>query len=100
ATPHGGHETTITALNNVFYHWGCIIVSSGYGDAIQFETGNPYGVSFASDNAKLDPDEKTLEAAHFQGRRVAMIAAQFLAGAPQGRGGGRPPAAAPPPSPR
>ncbi len=25
ATKHGGQETTITAINNAFYHWGCII---------------------------------------------------------------------------
>lgn len=29
ATEHGGHETTITALNNTFYHWGSIIVPPG-----------------------------------------------------------------------
>jgi NAD(P)H dehydrogenase (quinone) len=30
--PHGGQESTILALNNVFYHWGAIIVAVGYTD--------------------------------------------------------------------
>ncbi|HEY0005127.1 MAG TPA: NAD(P)H:quinone oxidoreductase [Pyrinomonadaceae bacterium] len=80
ATLHGGQETTIVALNNTFYHWGAIIVSPGYADPIQFQAGNPYGTSFASNNGQLKPDETALAAARFQGRRVAQIAAQFLAG--------------------
>jgi NAD(P)H dehydrogenase (quinone) len=79
STAHGGHETTITALNNTYYHWGCIIVSPGYADKIQFETGNPYGTSFRSNNGQLDPDDKTLESARFQGRRVAEVAGRFKA---------------------
>ena len=80
ATLHGGQETTITALNNTFYHWGAIIVSPGYADPIQFQAGNPYGVSFVSNNGALKPDETATAAARFQGRRVAELAAQFLAG--------------------
>ena len=80
ATLHGGHETTINNLNTTFYHWGAIIVSPGYLDPVQFQTGNPYGVSFTSNNGELKPDETTLNAARFQGRRVAEIAAQFLRG--------------------
>lgn len=80
ATLHGGHETTINNLNTTFYHWGGIIVSPGYVDPIQFQMGNPYGVSFTSNNGQLDPDETALSAARFQGRRVAEITAQFLKG--------------------
>lgn len=80
ATAHGGHETTIIALNNTFYHWGAIIVGPGYLDPIQFKSGNPYGVSFTSNNGELKPDETALEAARFQGKRVAEVAARFLAG--------------------
>jgi multimeric flavodoxin WrbA len=29
-TAHGGAEATTLALNNTFYHWGCIIVPPGY----------------------------------------------------------------------
>jgi NAD(P)H dehydrogenase (quinone) len=80
ATPHGGQETTIVNLNTTFYHWGAIIVGPGYADPIQFQSGNPYGVSFTSNNGALKPDETALAAARFQGKRVAEIAAQFVAG--------------------
>lgn len=78
ATAHGGQETTITAMNNVFYHWGCIIVGPGYIEPIQFKAGNPYGASFVSNNGELSPDETALEASRFQGRRVAEIAGMFV----------------------
>ena len=55
ATAHGGQETTLTALNNVFYHWGSIIVAPSYADPIQFQSGNPYGTSFTSNNGELGP---------------------------------------------
>jgi NAD(P)H dehydrogenase (quinone) len=77
ATAHGGHETTITALNNTFYHWGAIIVAPGYADPIQFQAGTPYGASFISNNGQLDPDETALAAARFQGKRVAELTARF-----------------------
>jgi NAD(P)H dehydrogenase (quinone) len=82
-TSHGGHESTIIALNNTFYHWGAIIVPLGYADPVQFQVGNPYGVSFTSNNGELKPDEVTMTAARFQGRRVVEVAAQFLAGRKQ-----------------
>ncbi len=78
ATAHGGHETTIVALNNTFYHWSAIIVGPGYADPIQFQSGNPYGTSFASNNGKLEPDEVTLNAAKFQGKRVVEVTKKFL----------------------
>ena len=56
---------------------GLIIVAPGYADPIQFQSGNPYGVSFKSDNGQTRPDETALNAARFQGRRVAEIAALF-----------------------
>ncbi len=80
ATSHGGQESTILALNNTFYHWGALIVGPGYADPIQFQSGNPYGVSFQSNNGALSPDEVALNAARFQGRRVTEIATQFTAG--------------------
>jgi len=79
-TSHGGQETTIVNLNTTFYHWSAIIVGPGYADPIQFQSGNPYGVSFTSNNGALKPDEVALNAARFQGRRVAEVTAQFLAG--------------------
>ena len=78
ATQHGGHETTIAALNNTFYHWGSIIVGPGYADPIQFQSGNPYGTSFTSNNGELDPDEVALNAAKFQAKRVVEVTEKFL----------------------
>ncbi|MFD2570724.1 NAD(P)H:quinone oxidoreductase [Spirosoma soli] len=80
ATAHGGHESTILALNNTFYHWGSIIVGPGYADPIQFQSGNPYGTSHTSQNGSVPPDEVALNAARFQGKRVAEVTTMFLAG--------------------
>jgi multimeric flavodoxin WrbA len=57
ATTHGGQESTILAMNNTFYHWGCIIVPPGYADPIQFQAGNPYGTSHTSQNGAIPPGE-------------------------------------------
>jgi NAD(P)H dehydrogenase (quinone) len=83
ATHHGGQEATILSLNTTFYHWGGIIVGPGYVDPIIFQSGNPYGASFTSNNGQLRPDDTALAAARFQGRRVAEVAAQFMAGRKQ-----------------
>lgn len=80
ATAHGGQEQTILTLNTPFYHWGMLIVSPAYVEASQFESGNPYGASFTSNNAQLSPDKIALTAARLQGKRVAEVAAQFLKG--------------------
>lgn len=85
ATSHGGQETTIVAINNVFYHWGCIIVAPGYVDPIQFQSGNPYGTSFTSQNGTVPPDDVTLEAARFQGRRVVEVASRLNSEKPANR---------------
>jgi len=66
--------------NTTFYYWGAHIVGPGYADPIQFPSGNPYGTSLTSNNGALKPDEVALAAARFQGKRVAEVAAQLLAG--------------------
>ena len=92
ATLHGGQESTILALYNTFYHWSSITVAPGYADPIQFAAGNPYGTSFVSQNGAVKPDDTALAAARFQGKRVAEVATQFLAGhAPAGVGQGATP---------
>lgn len=71
--PHGGQESTILALNNVFYHWGAIIVPTGYTDPSVFAAGgNPYGTS----NTASEPtvSEAVLAAARHQGARLARFA--------------------------
>lgn len=71
--PHGGQESTILALNNVFYHWGAIIVSMGYTDqSIYAAGGNPYGTSNTANQDTVS--DAVLKAAHYQGARVARVA--------------------------
>ncbi|POX42663.1 NAD(P)H dehydrogenase [Streptomyces sp. Ru73] len=71
---HGGQESTLLSLNNVFYHWGCIIVPPGYTDPLLYAAGgNPYGTSWPSGGGE-GPDAATLEAARYQGRHLADIA--------------------------
>jgi NAD(P)H dehydrogenase (quinone) len=72
--PEGGLESTILALNNVFYHWGCVLVPPGYTNpSIPEAGGNPYGTSFASGTGP--PSEAVLTAARHQGRRLAAFTA-------------------------
>jgi len=77
ANRHGGQESTILSLNNVFYHWGCLIVPPGYTDPLLYASGgNPYGVSWPSGEGD-GPDEATLEAARYQGRRLTDFAGRL-----------------------
>ena len=72
--PDGGLESTILALNNVFYHWGCILVPPGYTDpAIGEAGGNPYGAAFPSGGGR--PTDAVLAAARHQGKRLAIFTA-------------------------
>ena len=58
-TDHGGHESTILALNNTLYHWGRIVLPLGYTVHQVFNAGgNPFGTSFTSDHHVKGPDEK------------------------------------------
>lgn len=76
---HGGQESTILSLNNVMYHWGCIIVPPGYTDQTVFAAGgNPYGTSWASGQQGDRPNEAALAAARYQGRRLAEITAKLM----------------------
>ncbi len=79
STSHGGNESTLTALANVFSHWGGIVVPPGYTDAVKFADGNPYGTTYVSGDGSR-PDQKALDAAAYQGKRVATITAQLVAG--------------------
>ena len=36
---HGGSEATILSLANVFYHWGALIVPTGYTDPVVYAAG-------------------------------------------------------------
>ncbi|WP_055526369.1 NAD(P)H:quinone oxidoreductase [Streptomyces graminilatus] len=75
AEQHGGQESTILSLNNVFYHWGALIVPLGYTDDIVYAAGgNPYGTSWPAGFPSNAPDEVTLDCARFQGARLARFA--------------------------
>lgn len=75
AERHGGQEATILSLNNVFYHWGCVIVPLGYTDDVVFAAGgNPYGTSWPAGYPSSMPDETVLECARHQGGRLAHFA--------------------------
>lgn len=80
AASHGGQETTIVALNNVFYHWGSIIVPAGYEEPGQLAAGNPYGASFTSHSGLAPAHERALASARRQGRRTVDVATRFMAG--------------------
>jgi len=74
AEQHGGQEATILSLNNVFYHWGCVIVPLGYTDDIVYAAGgNPYGTSWPAGFPSTMPDEVTLACARYQGSRLARF---------------------------
>lgn len=75
AEQHGGQEATILSLNNVFYHWGCVIVPLGYTDDVVYGAGgNPYGTSWPAGFPSTMPDEATLACAQYQGGRLAQFA--------------------------
>ncbi|AHY47294.1 NAD(P)Hquinone oxidoreductase, type IV [Rubrobacter radiotolerans] len=76
---HGGQESTLLSMYNVFMHWGSIIVPTGYtSDEIFAAGGNPYGIS-STDGGEQGPSEEELAAARYQGRRVAEKAAALTA---------------------
>jgi NAD(P)H dehydrogenase (quinone) len=71
---HGGQESTLVALNNVFYHWGAIIVPTGFTSPLIKEAGgNPYGTTYTASPA-ASVAQAQLDAAHYQGQRVARYA--------------------------
>lgn len=72
---HGGQETTLLTLYNVMYHWGAVIVPTGYTDPLLYAAGgNPYGVSYSDPGGNPQPPE-VLAAARYLGARIARFAA-------------------------
>jgi NAD(P)H dehydrogenase (quinone) len=76
STGHGGLESTILAMLNVAYHWGSLIMPTGYADPAGKALGNPYGASFVSRKGSA-PGEAELDAAAAQGRRLAEVVARL-----------------------
>jgi NAD(P)H dehydrogenase (quinone) len=81
ASAHGGQESTLLALYNSIYHFGGIIASPGYMNHVNDSAGNPYGAGHVTgEDGSIPVDETALNAARFQGERIAGLAATFKAG--------------------
>jgi len=83
ATQHGGQESTILTFHVTLLHQGFVVVGLPYAFQGQMRMdeitgGSPYGAStIAGGDGSRMPSENELEAARFQGRHVATIAARL-----------------------
>lgn len=77
---HGGNEMTSFTLTVPMAHFGMIIVPPGFADPAMFKAGTPYGASAVTNNAPgYQPSQAELDAARFQGQRVAQVAMKLKA---------------------
>jgi NAD(P)H dehydrogenase (quinone) len=83
ATQHGGQESTILSFHISLLHHGFVIAGLPYSFQGQMRIdevsgGSPYGATTIAggDGSRL-PSENELEAARFQGKHVATIAAKL-----------------------
>ena len=80
ATQHGGQETTLFSIITNLLHFGMVIVGLDYGFAGQMKLdevtgGSPYGTTtIAGGDGSRQPPQNELDAARYQGRRVAETA--------------------------
>ena len=83
ATQHGGQESTILTFHVTLLHQGLVIVGLPYAFQGQMRIdevtgGSPYGATtIAGGDGSRMPSENELEAARFQGKHVATIAAKL-----------------------
>jgi NAD(P)H dehydrogenase (quinone) len=83
ATQHGGQESTILTFHITLLHQGFVVVGLPYAFQGQMRIdeitgGSPYGAStIAGGDGSRMPSENELEAARFQGKHVATIAAKL-----------------------
>jgi NAD(P)H dehydrogenase (quinone) len=83
ATQHGGQESTILTFHTFLLHQGMIIAGLPYAFEGQMRIdeitgGSPYGAStIAGTKGDRMPSENELNAARFQGKFVAEIAAKL-----------------------
>jgi len=83
ATQHGGQESTILTFIPTLLHQGMIVVGLPYAFAGQMgveevKGSSPYGAStIAGADGKRQPSPVELDAARYQGRHVASIAAKL-----------------------
>jgi NAD(P)H dehydrogenase (quinone) len=72
---HGGNESTILTIHNVFAHWGAITVPVGYTSENPYGAGgNPYGTAYPSGGSTDTLPDDVLAAAQHQGARLARVA--------------------------
>ena len=82
-TQHGGQESTILTFHVTLLHHGFVVVGLPYAFQGQMRTdevtgGSPYGATtIAGGDGSRMPSENELEAARFQGKHVARIAAKL-----------------------
>ncbi len=80
ATQHGGQETTLFSIITNMLHFGMVVVGLDYGYAAQMTLdeitgGSPYGATtIAGGDGSRKPSANELQAARYQGRRVAETA--------------------------
>ena len=80
ATQHGGQETTLFSIITNLLHFGMVIVGLDYGYAGQMTLdeitgGAPYGATtIAGGDGSRKPSPNELQAARYQGRKVAETA--------------------------
>lgn len=85
ATQHGGQESTILGMHTVMLHHGLIIVGLPYAyqgqmGVDEIRGGSPYGAStVTAGDGSRQPSAQELEAARYQGKHVAAIAAKLAA---------------------
>jgi len=83
ATQHGGQESTILSFHIRLLHHGFVVVGLPYAFQGQMRVdeitgGSPYGAStIAGGDGSRMPSANELEAARFQGRHVAEVAAKL-----------------------
>jgi len=82
-TQHGGQESTLLSFHITLLHQGMIVVGLPYTFAGQMRSdeitgGSPYGAStIAGAKGERTPSDNELDAARFQGKHVAEIAARL-----------------------
>lgn len=73
--PHGGQESTLLALFHTVFHFGGILVTTGYTDPAVFAAGgNPYGPSVTANGKGPSATDADLALARYLGRRVTDVA--------------------------
>ncbi len=82
----GGNETTISSFHTTLFHHGMIVVglpynAKGLSDLSEVRGGSPLGAgTIAGPDGSRQPNDIELELARFQGRHVATVCAEVIAG--------------------